>query len=281
MKRNLLLLVFIMISGIASAQYTIWEDDFDDADASDWTLLDKDANGSNWMARKNIQFTETVTDGIIDVLGTYNIDFATGGQLETNEDNLAISPALDISFYSGKIKLILNAQPAIYDSNEDLLIYASTSPDPASFKLLNTITLERLTGDEAEFKDYTVDISQFKGETTLYIALGNKLETHFIGYEINKISVVAESLLGVNDVDLKSSLCRIKQNPVQNNLELQIAEEFQTEETKLQIFNLNGLLIKESPYKPEGLSVEGLSQGIYFLSVTNNGVSQKLKFIKK
>lgn len=281
MKKNLLLLVFTMVTGIASAQYTIWEDDFDDADASDWTLLDRDGNGSNWKARKNIQFEATVTDGDIDVLGTYNIDFATGEPLETNEDNLAISPAFDVSFYSGKITLILNAQPAIYDTNEDLFIYGSTSPDPASFTLLHTITLERSTESDAEFKDYTVDISQFAGKPIVYIALGNKLETHFIGYEINKISVVAESLLGVDDVDLKSSLCRLKQNPVQENLQLELAEEFQTEETALQIYNVNGILIKESPYKQEGLSVEDLSQGIYFLSVTNNGVSQKIKFIKK
>lgn len=273
-----------MITGIASAQYTIWEDDFDDSDVSDWTLLDRDGNGSNWMARKNIQVDENtgaIVGGNFDILGTYNIDFATLEPLPAPENNFAISPVIDASFYSGKISLTINAQPSIADSNEDLFVYGSTSPDPASFTLLSKVTLLR-TDDYAEmFKDYKVDISKFKGETAVYIAFGTKTNSGFIGYEIDKISVTAESLLGVDDVDLKSSLCRIKQNPVQDNLELQIAEEFQTEETKLQIYNVNGILIKESPYKPEGLSVEGLSQGIYFLSVTNNGVSQKLKFIKK
>ena len=273
-----------MITTISSAQYTIWEDDFDNSDASGWTLLDKDGNGSNWKARKNIQLdpnTGSVTDGTIDVLGTYNIDFASGGQLEGLEDNLAISPALDISFYSGKISLILNAQPSIYDSNQDILIYGSASPDPASFKLLHTVNLKRVSVEDAEFKNYTVDISQFAGKAKVYIALGNNLSSPFIGYEIDKISVMAESLLGTDHNELKSSLCYLRQNPVQDNLELEIAEEFKNEETKLKIYNVGGILIKESPYKSEGIAVSDLSQGIYFLSVDHNGASKKIKFIKK
>lgn len=284
MKKNLLFVLFILVTTVSSAQFTIWEDDFDDADVSDWTLLDKDGNESNWFARKNIQYdpnTETIVGGNFSVLGTYNIDFATLGQLETTEDNWAISPAFDASFYSGKLSLIINAQPSIEDSNVDLFVYGSTSPNPASFTLISSVTLERATTDGEYFKDYTVDISQFKGETAVYIALGTIKDIHFIGYEIDKISVVAESLLGVDDVTLESQICRINQNPVQESLELQLAEQFQNEETSLKIYNANGILVKDSPYQPENLSVSDLPQGIYFLAVSNNGVSKKLKFIKK
>lgn len=285
MKKTLLLLAFTMITTLSSAQYTIWEDDFDDSDVSDWNLLDRDGNGSNWIARKNIQIdvnTGGVVDGTIDILGTYNIDLSAGGApLEGLENNLAVSPPLDISFYSGKINLTLNAQPSIYDSNQNILIYGSTSPDPAAFTLLRTVTLERTTVDDAEFKDYTVDISQFAGKPEVYIALGTNTSSNFIGYEIDKISIMAEAILGTDDNALKSSLCYLKQNPVQDNLELEIAEEFKNEETLLKIYNTSGVLIKESSYKPEGLSVSGLSQGIYFLSVNNNGASKQIKFIKK
>jgi len=284
MKKNLLLVLFIMMTTIASAQFTIWEDDFDDADASDWTLLDRDGNSSNWFARKNIQYdanTGAIVDGTIDVLGTYNIDFSTGLNLPATEDNFAISPVIDASFYSGKLSLTLHAQPSIFDSNQDLFVYGSTSPDPATFTLISTITLERTSIEDAEFKDYTVDISQFKGETAVYIAFGTIKDQQFIGYEIDKISIVAESLLGVDDVELESQICRINQNPVQESLQLQLAEQFQNEETALKIYNANGILVKESPYKPENLSVSDLPQGFYFLAVSNNGVSKKLKFIKK
>lgn len=283
MKKKLLLLLLIMVSSASSAQFTVWEDDFDDADASDWTLLDRDGNGSNWMARKNIKLDENsaIVGGTIDVLGTYNINLSDGSPLETLEDNLAISPAIDLSFYSGKVSLILNAQPSIYDTNEDLSIYGSTSPDPASFTLITKVTLERTTTDDPEFKDYTVDISQFSGKTTVYIALGNNLSSGFIGYEIDKISVSAEALLGLDDVELASKACKLNQNPVDEYLQLELGEQFQSEETTLKIYNSTGLLVKETPYKKENLSVGELAQGTYFLVVSDDTISGKLKFIKK
>ncbi|WP_264537459.1 T9SS type A sorting domain-containing protein [Flavobacterium sp. N1736] len=283
MKKNLLLLLFIMVTTLSSAQFTIWEDDFDDADVSDWTLLDRDGNGSNWYARKNIQVDENfaIVDGTISVLGTYNIDFATLGQLPAPENNLAIAPVIDASFYSGKISLIINAQTSVYDSSQNLFVYGSTSPDPATFTLLSTVVLVR-TADEGEmFKNYTVDISQYKGETAVYLAFGTKTNSGFIGYEIDKISVTAESLLGVDDVEQQLKACRLNQNPVQESLQLQLAEELQNEETALKIYNAAGSLVKESPYKQEDLSVTDLPQGIYFLVVSNNELSKKIKFIKK
>ncbi|MCC9070518.1 T9SS type A sorting domain-containing protein [Flavobacterium sp. F-65] len=284
MKRYLLLVLFMMVTSAASAQYTIWEDDFDDAEASDWTLLDKDGNGSNWIARKNIQLdanTGSIGDGTIDVLGTYNIDFATGSPLETLENNLAITPSFDTSFYSGKISLILNAQPSIYDSNQDLSVYGSTTPDPASFTLIKTITLEREKIDAVEFKDYTVDISSFSGKKEVYIALGNNLSNGFIGYEIDKISITAEGLLGVDDMELKAQVCKLVQNPVEGNLSLELGEQFQNDETVLKIYTVGGMIVKEAAYKKEGLAVDDLTQGIYFLLVSNNGISKTIKFIKK
>lgn len=283
MKKKLLLLLLIMVSSASSAQFTVWEDDFDDADASDWTLLDRDGNGSNWMARKNIKLDENsaIVGGTIDVLGTYNINLSDGSPLETLEDNLGISPVIDLSFYSGKVSLILNAQPSIYDTNEDLSIYGSTSPDPASFTLITKVTLERTTTDDPEFKDYTVDISQFSGKTTVYIALGNNLSSGFIGYEIDKISVSAEALLGLDDVELASKACKLNQNPVGEYLQLELGEQFQSEETTLKIYNSTGLLVKETPYKKENLSVGELAQGTYFLVVSDDTISGKLKFIKK
>ena len=85
MKKNLLLLLLIMVSAVSSAQFTVWEDDFDDADASDWILLDKDGNGSNWITRKNIKLDENnvIVDGTASILGTYNIDLATASPLSS------------------------------------------------------------------------------------------------------------------------------------------------------------------------------------------------------
>jgi hypothetical protein len=176
--------------------FTIWEDDFEDGDVSDWVLLDKDGNNSNWTARKNIQVDESgaIVNGTVTILGTYNIDLSTGGPLENIEENWATTAPIDLSYYSGKIELVINAQTSIYDGPHDLLVYGSTSPDPATFKLLSTIHLKRETMLDAEFKDYTLDISQFKGNHNVYISFLNE-NTNFVGYEIDKIWITAEALL--------------------------------------------------------------------------------------
>lgn len=180
-----------------SGSFTIWEDDFEDGDVSDWILLDKDGNNSNWIAGKNIQLdqsTGAIIGGNINILGTYNIDFSTGAPLDVIEENWATTAPIDLSYYSGKIELVINAQTSIYDSSHDLLVYGSTSPDPATFKLLSTIHLKRETMLDAEFKDYTVDISQFKSSHNVYISFLNE-NTSFVGYEIDKIWITAEGLL--------------------------------------------------------------------------------------
>ncbi|QOG00692.1 hypothetical protein [Flavobacterium sp. MDT1-60] len=177
--------------------FTIWEDDFEDGDVSDWVFLDKDGNNSSWIARKNIQLdqsTGAVVEGTINILGTYNIDLSNGAPLGVMEENWATTAPIDLSYYSGKIELIINAQTSIYDGPQDLLVYGSTSPDPATFKPLATIHLKRETMFDAEFKDYTVDISEFVGKTQVYISLVNANVT-FIGYEIDKIWITAGALL--------------------------------------------------------------------------------------
>ncbi|MFB3387586.1 hypothetical protein [Flavobacterium sp. LAR06] len=177
---------------------TIWEDDFEDGDVSDWVLLDKDGNNSNWIARKNIQLdqsTGAIIGGNINILGTYNIDFSTGAPLEQIEQNWATMPPIDLTYYSGKIELNITAQPSIYDGSRNILVYGSTSPDPAEATLLGTIFLIRgSTIDAAYFADYTLDISQFKSSHNVYISFLNE-NTSFVGYEIDKIWITAEGLL--------------------------------------------------------------------------------------
>jgi len=181
-----------------SGSFTIWEDNFEDGDVSDWVLLDKDGNNSNWIAGKNIQIdqnTGAVVGGNINILGTYNIDLSTGAPLEQIEQNWAIMPAIDLTYYDGKIILNITAQPSIYDGDHNILIYGSTSPDPAEATLLGTILLTRgSTLDAAYFADYTLDISKFKGNHNVYISFLNE-NTNFVGYEIDKIWITAEGLL--------------------------------------------------------------------------------------
>lgn len=282
MKKIILLFIVLMITTASSAQFTIWEDDFEDGDVSDWTLLDKDGNSSNWKAGKNIQLdpnTGAIIGGNINILGTYNIDLNSGAPLETIEQNWAFTSPIDLSYYDGKIELNITAQTAIYDGTRNLLVYGSTSPDPASAVLLGTINLVRETMLDAEFKDYTVDITSLVGNQTVYISLLTE-NTSFVGYEVDKIWITAEALLGVDDFE-KNNFVRLKQNPVAKNLELEINDQFLNDDFSMKIYNSGGILVKDNLDIKQNTEVGNLPQGIYFLIVSNDTFSKKIKFIKK
>ncbi|MFH7015730.1 T9SS type A sorting domain-containing protein [Flavobacterium sp. FlaQc-47] len=284
--KKIILFIFVLVTSISSAQVTVWEDDFDDADLSDWTLLDRDGDGINWIARKNINLDESgsaIVDGEYSILGNYLMDLNDLSTVVRLVENWAITPAIDLSQQSGKnVQLILNAQTSIYDTNQDLLVYGSTSTDPDTFTLLGTVNLQRQTELDAEFKDYSVDISQFAGEAVVYLAVSNVADENlnFIGFEIDKVSVVAGGNLGTGDNILDKNVSFLKQNPVKENLELQLAAQFQDDKTSLKIYNAAGNLVKETNYS-ENIALDNLPQGLYFLLITNDTNSQTIKFIKK
>lgn len=281
--KNVLLFMLMTFSVVANAQFIIWEDDFEDGEVSDWTLIDQDNNANTWLTRKNIQYDNTtflIYDGQFGVLGTYSINLVDGAPLMGREENLAISPAIDLSSYSGKITLHINGQTSIYDTNQPLSVYGSTSPDPATFTLLGKINLIRLTAEDAEFADYSLDISAFAaGKTAMHIALGNA-DNLFTGLEIDHISIDAETFLSVKDAASKTATT-IKQNPVAETLQLQLGDGINAEEVSLKIYNTTGTLVKEALYSETGIAVSDLAAGVYFVVIENDTAVERLKFIKK
>ena len=275
-------MTMVLISTTASSQFAVWEDDFNDGEASDWNLLDLDGNSSNWISRKNIQVDENmvIIDGAIDVLGSYNVEMVNGAPLGTTENNWAISPAIDLSYYGGPISLVLNAQCAIYDGPNDLYVYASTSPAQESFTLIGTIPIQRLTMLDEEFKDYSVDMSQFSGESEVYFALVTN-ENGFVGVEINTARIDAQSILGIKDTEGSGTASSIKQNPVAESLLLQLGNTINKEHLNLKIYNVNGMLIKDVFYTEAGISISGFSSGMYFAVLYDGVTTERLKFIKK
>lgn len=289
MKKIILLGMFTIVSAISSAQVTVWEDDFNDADVSDWTFFDGDEDGISWIAHKNIVIDETGTalvDGNFSVLGNYLINVNPPYEFNVRLiDNWAITPAVNLSQHAGKkTELVLKAQTTILDGNYDLLVYGSTSPDPGTFELLGTVTLQRQTTDEDAFQDYTVDISQYAGETTVYIALANLPNTngtYFAGLEIDKVTITAGGNLGIGDNIKDENVSFLKQNPVKENLELQLGNQYEGGTTSLQIYNAGGTLVKQTIYNGQNISVSDLPQGLYFLLLKNDTKSETIKFIKK
>lgn len=282
MKKKLLVLLFIFIYGAASAQFTIWEDDFDDSDVSDWTFIDEDGDGSGWRTRNNIQIDENgaIVGGTYKILGDYSIELEYGQNLPGPQKNWAVAPAIDLSYYAGSMELNLTVQKAIYGAQtEDLYVYVSTTDTaPGSFTLVKNVNVTRGTMLDVEFNDYVVDISPYVGLSQVYIALLTP-PSFSIGYEIDKMWITAQKL-GLDDVEANGGSL-LKQNPVKDYLQLYLSDSFNKEETKLKIYNTTGSFVQESKYNEAGVQVGNLSKGIYFLVIEEGTKVRKLKFIKE
>ncbi|WP_300491759.1 T9SS type A sorting domain-containing protein [Flavobacterium sp.] len=281
MKKQLLLAAFALVSATASAQFTIWEETFNNSTVSDWSLQDLDGNGSNWISRKNIQMggNGEVIDGTKSILGSYHINLTNGSPLSGDENNWAVSPVIDLSFYTGSIKLIINAQTAIYDGTRDLLVYVGTSADPMVLQTgtPTALSLVRTTNDGEFFHDYEVDLSQFAGQTEVHFALVmNALVS--VGIEVDQVRITATDLLGVAEVS--ATKFALKQNPVGDNLEFVSGTNDMTNAT-VYVYNASGMLVKEARFSTDVIAVSHLPAGIYFAVVGNGNVTEKIKFIKK
>lgn len=283
MKKHLLLTVFAFITLGASAQITVWEDDFNDADISDWITIDVDENSSTWIATKDLQMDNTgmPAQGEKDILATYNIDLSTGEQLNPEENNWAISTAIDLSFYEGNGELIINAQSAIYGgTNFPLTVYISESSTLEEIMLEEPVIINLVRGDNEGdfFDDYSIDISEYIGleEVHIVFATPSNMGT---GVEIDKVTVIAENIMDVEDVTRVKFA--VKQNPVEEYLELQSGNQMDIQNTMVSVYNTTGGLVKQFAFSQEAIYVADMPQGVYFMVVTDGAATEKLKFIKK
>lgn len=289
MKKNFTLWTIALVSGISTAQTTLWQDDFNDGDIAGWTVLDLNNDDNSWQAHKNIIFddlTGAIGAGEQDIMAVYAIDLETGYTLGDGNgyyfNEWVVSPAIDLSQSAGSTQLIVNAQVPSYSSTELLSVYASTSLDQESFTLLEDIPLTRIANSNAEeFADYTVDISAYAGEPGFYVIF-NRTGCNGqgpclnIGLEINEVSITAAEL-GVND--LSKSTARIKSNPVIDFLELENIKN--PAHTSVKIYDITGKLLNEMAYNEAAVPVSHLSKGLYFVSVSDGDSSAALKFIKE
>ncbi|MGQ2983945.1 T9SS type A sorting domain-containing protein [Flavobacterium sp.] len=287
MKKSLLF-ASIAFSISASAQFVVWEDDFNDGNISDWTVLDLNADGQSWQANKDIQINDAgqpdITIGQRSVLAAYNIDMITGSPLGNGgaypfDHEWVKSPAIDLSLYTGETSLIINAQKSIYDGPDNLYVYVSTSPETASFELLSEVYLNRVSMTDPEFADHTVDLTDYVGEEQVYIAFVT-INNFFVGYEIDNVKIVASGIAGVKGHNRDT--IAIEQNPVAETLKLKFTEaSVAAGPLTLQIFDLSGKIVKETVYSEEGIAVSELAGGMYFVAIDNGAATERLKFIKK
>ncbi|MDA3867245.1 MAG: choice-of-anchor J domain-containing protein [Salinivirgaceae bacterium] len=170
-----------------TAKAIVWEENFDDANISDWTLYDQDGDGQDW-------FTATY-DGIACL--TSASWSSTGGALTPN--NWAVTPAIDLSAVEGApfIDFTTWAQDQGWTSEHYKVMVSTTDNQVASFT--ENIFEETLPG--TGMFNRTVSLGDFVGET-IYIAFVHFDCTDMFQLNLDDISVYSsiEVNLGVTGV---------------------------------------------------------------------------------
>ncbi|MBO7408041.1 MAG: choice-of-anchor J domain-containing protein, partial [Clostridia bacterium] len=142
----------------SATELVLW--DFEDG-ADDWTFVDADGDGHNWMYHSNEglesgRLTAYNGDGLI-YSQSYDNDTASA----LNPENWAVSPALSLKNTSdATLSLWARGQDANY-ALEVFALYAGVSPEPSA--------MTKVGGDftaSGEYLNYTADLSDFVGADT-------------------------------------------------------------------------------------------------------------------
>ncbi len=165
MKRLLFSLAMIAGMTAMNAQTTIWSDDFEDQNISDWTLLDEDGDGFNF-----IPYDPSIAqNGEVNYMSSQSYDFDAG---PLTPDNWAVSPAIDITGMTNlNLAYLVGAQDPLY-ADETYTVYVSTGNTIADFEASDVFFSENIGDDPAlgEMVPRELDLSSFDGETTIYLA---------------------------------------------------------------------------------------------------------------
>ncbi|MGL6129326.1 choice-of-anchor J domain-containing protein [Chryseobacterium artocarpi] len=304
--KKLFLLSIILVSQAAFAQEFIWGNTFDTADdLQGWTIHDLNNNGNKWAQGQNIyQNGTSMAYGSAGVLrhSTNLVPSGIAGGF-SSENDWIISPEIDLSTAGGTITLV--AQLGRQKLNQaivgrDLYIYVSTSEKPVPaladfqalavdangndlpnpYKISAGSTNNPFSSDLTQFVESIVDLSTFAGKK-IYIGIwSNRKPANLQNINIDEIAIYATATLGTKDVKKNKTLTKIIENPVKENLQLQLNPAFKENATLINVYNAVGQKVVATQYS-KSISTVALSTGKYIVEVTDGKTTETLSFIKK
>ncbi len=258
------------------SQSTIWMDDFNDEDLSDWTLIDADMDGENWDIYQ-------VTDQLGNPVTPMSLTSRSWQGVPLTPDNWAISPAIDLSSASGTITLQYITQvPAAAWDEEHYSVYVATSNSTVDLLASETQMSETLgdAGNTGQPVDKVLDISAFAGEPEVYIAFRhhNVIDMDYIS--IDDVKVVAETL-STNDLTASKSNLSLFPNPATDVVKVNLGDNFNTSKVQITLTNLSGKQVSKVAYDANGIDVSNLPAGLYLVTATDGKNTVTKKLIKK
>lgn len=277
--------MILFVCGYSQAQLEIAPYDFENgATLEGWTIIDNDTNviTNTWAIQDN--FSSLLGSDPITVLGLSQL----GGP--GSPDDWAVLPVQDLSFYSGA-HLNLTYLKGLFelDSDAELSLYAFVSedtPSVADFQTSEPIATIALTGHDQDPYEQVLVVTDIPEEF-------NVANVHFaLVYnwifdsgtppgqviDLTKVSISVDEL-GINDMNTKATV--VKQNPVAETLQFRLGTKVSPAGLHIQVYNLNGILVKEAKYGEDGIPVDQLAAGMYFAILNDGTAVEHLKFIKK
>jgi len=270
MKKITLTLAAIAAAFTMNAQTTYFEDDFQDGEISDWTVLDEDGDG----------FSFTAYDPSVAGNGQeFHLSSASYDGEALTPNNYAISPAIDVT---GATALQLNYLAGGQDpsfSAENYTVYVSTGNTIADF-MDSSITVsftENLGDDPAaagEFVERNLDISSLAGENTIYVAfrhhdVSDQFILNFDDVVVNddNLAVDNSSFEGFNHY-VANNVLTLKANTTINNARL---------------YNILGqeVISRKLDTQSADINLNALNSGVYLVQVQIEGKSKSFKIVKK
>lgn len=262
-----LLLTFIAFAGInASAQTVLFEDDFNDSDISDWTLIDEDGDTFGWVP---VNMTAAPI-----YMGMRSASWITSGPL--TPDNWAISPAIDLGFGGTTVELSWKAVGRDPDWDlENYSVYVSDAPSTLGM-LATTAVFTEILGGINVMTTRTVTLpSSLSG--TVYVAFRHHDVSDQFTVDIDDVKVT--STLATDS--FFASNYAVGPNPATDVVNIS-AKNNNTINT-VEITDVNGRVVKNVTVNAttSQINVADLNSGVYFLKASSeNGVGTS-KIVKK
>jgi hypothetical protein len=269
MKKQLLFIGLLLASFLGHSQTVVFSDNFNDEDISDWTLVDSDGDGYNWFT---IQFTDDNGNPV----GTPVLASESWKQNPLTPDNWIISPAIDLSAYSGGTAT-LNWKVASPDPDwdaENYTVYVATSNEIADLEA-STVTFNESTldgvNDYINLAPRSLDISDFAGSSAVYVAFRHHNVSDQYLLLVDDVEVVANAASSVDE----SSIPNFAYSISNSVLHIKSAEKF----NGISIFDITGKTILSKTLNSSNENIPLIvSEGIYIAKVTTD--SQAIKTFK-
>jgi hypothetical protein len=273
MKKLLFSLAIFASMMTVNAQSVIWMDDFEDQDISDWTLMDEDGDGFNF-----IPYDPSIAQtGEKNYMSSQSYDFDFG---PLTPDNWAVSPAINVTNVANlSLSYLVGAQDPDY-ADETYTVYVATGNTIDDF-LNSEVSFSENIGDDpnlGELVERTLDLSSFDGEETIYIAFRHHDSEDMFYINFDDVTVLGDETAGV--ADLNKATSTVYPNPVVESFNVNLSAKFNSSDVKVTITDMTGKEVK-SFGTASSYNVSDLAAGVYVVKITDGKNTETKKIVKK